>query len=476
MKILKILFMTIIGITLVLSPAYGASKGKAKGKIEKAGGASNGKSNKGRSNARVESAGGKSNTNQPSNARAARPTPKPERRRKLIERTREQADARANRPDKNESRNSAIKRDRGRGAGHRRVKDSLTDDLLKALERARWSHNRHDERGQGNMGKPNMKDPYGHDRDSGREKSERDRPIPVEPEQPLLDLAGIVATDFEVQDYMLAYLKSSLTNYLSLARINDFMTRWVAYYESLVEGYLDKYSEYRVRVNMKDKIDYTMKFSPPEGFKGTKLTVTTTLTSVDDYKYSTWHYTYGPATDTGHWEPHVIKYDAGQVVMEQNQEIVLGEDNSLSFNYDPSSDLAGFNGFNANLSVTVTEPVSGQSYTMSPDKQIYLYRCPYGKVTNAKTDQPIVGAKVTVHFEDGSIVPLDKASNPTATNPQVTDATGRYGVKLQTNRKYYITATAPGYKPYKSEIFTEKWHVLREDIKLTPIDQVASGR
>ncbi len=132
--------------------------------------------------------------------------------------------------------------------------------------------------------------------------------------------------------------------------------------------------------------------------------------------------------------------------------------------------------FYVELNITVTDPTSGQSYTTTYDKSLYLYRCPYGKVTNAKTGRPIVGAKVTVHFEDGSIVPLDKASNPTATNPQITDATGRYGVKLQTNRKYYITAKAPGYKLYKSEIFTEKWHVLREDLSLTPVDLVASSQ
>ena len=315
-------------------------------------------------------------------------------------------------------------------------------------------------------------------KDSGREKGERGRPIRGDQsEKPLLDLAGMVTTEFEVQDNMLTYLKSRLTYYLSLSQTNNYMTRWVEYYESLIDGYLDKYHEYRVRVNREDTIDYTMKFSPPDGVDGTTLQVTTTLMSVNDYKDSTWRYVHDQTSDTGHWEPYSIDYDAGQVVVEQIQEVVLGKDNTISFTYDPPVDLAGSRGFNANLSVTITEPVSGQSYSMSPDKQIYLYRCPYGKVTNAKTHQPIVGANVTVHFADGSIVPLDKASNPTATNPQITDATGRYGVKLQTNRKYYITAKAPGYKEYKSEIFTEKWHVLREDIKLTLLEEkVASSQ
>ena len=101
-----------------------------------------------------------------------------------------------------------------------------------------------------------------------------------------------------------------------------------------------------------------------------------------------------------------------------------------------------------------------------------INRCPYGKVYNSKTGRPIVGVKVTVHNEDGSIVALDKASNPTTSNPQITDATGRYGVKLRTGGKYYITATAEGYEDYQSPVFTEKWHVLREDIALTPKEEM----
>jgi hypothetical protein len=50
-------------------------------------------------------------------------------------------------------------------------------DLVAALSNARWSYNPHDIRGQGNMGKPGMQDPFGFDKDSGREKSERGRPM-----------------------------------------------------------------------------------------------------------------------------------------------------------------------------------------------------------------------------------------------------------------------------------------------------------
>lgn len=114
----------------------------------------------------------------------------------------------------------------------------------------------------------------------------------------------------------------------------------------------------------------------------------------------------------------------------------------------------------------------GATYTMTYDRQILILRCPYGRVYDTNTGKAIVGAKVTVHYEDGSIVSLDKAANSIARNPQTTDATGCYGFKLETNKKYYITATAPGYQDFKSGVFTEKWHVLREDIPLTPLQMM----
>ena len=55
-------------------------------------------------------------------------------------------------------------------AERRKDKKILLDleKALQRLERARWSHNPHDTRGQGNMGRPEMLNPYGHDKDSDR--------------------------------------------------------------------------------------------------------------------------------------------------------------------------------------------------------------------------------------------------------------------------------------------------------------------
>jgi len=46
------------------------------------------------------------------------------------------------------------------------IKD-LNRSLLK-LNNSKWSYNPHDDRGQGNMGKVDMLDPFGHDKDSNR--------------------------------------------------------------------------------------------------------------------------------------------------------------------------------------------------------------------------------------------------------------------------------------------------------------------
>jgi len=61
------------------------------------------------------------------------------------------------------------------------------EQALKKLEHARWAYNPNDDRGQGNMGKVNMLDPYGHDKDSNRKElyGNRGRVIRVtEPEPP----------------------------------------------------------------------------------------------------------------------------------------------------------------------------------------------------------------------------------------------------------------------------------------------------
>ncbi len=134
----------------------------------------------------------------------------------------------------------------------------------------------------------------------------------------------------------------------------------------------------RVRVNQTDEIDYAMTLTPPEGFEGTKLLITTTLTNTNDYdtSYTSYNYVYDPETGTWHAErvSTEIHYDADQVIMEQTQAVVIGDDNTLSFSYDPPSDLVGYTGLDANLTVTVTEPESGQSYTTTYDKALYLYR------------------------------------------------------------------------------------------------------
>lgn len=372
-------------------------------------------------------------------------------------------------------------------AAVRKSEKRVTHDKLRAnlpkgkghskINNAKWFHNPHDERGQGNMGKPRMRDPYGHDKDSGRERSERSRPI-REPE--ILSLEGLVNVDF-----------SSLGEYQSGSLMNAFLGTIEYYKNNWSSSPLSRYMSFEelyqmmhyhffpgadatgLLVNHRDSIDYSMSI---DNWSGGPLLVTTTITSEQDYNSTFRSYDYD--TRTSQSEP--VSYTPGEVIFEQTQEVAFdAENNTLNYTQDLPGDIMGTeqnSAFYVGLNVTVTDPQSGASYTTNYDKQLYLYRCPYGKVYDKGTGQSIVGAKVTVHFEDGSIVPLDKASNPTASNPQVTDATGRYGVKLQSNRKYYISATADGYKEYKSPVFTEKWHVLREDIALTPDDVVLGSK
>jgi membrane protein involved in colicin uptake len=92
---------------------------------------------------------------------------------------------------------------------HAKVQVASLVDSLNKLEHARWSYNPHDTRGQGNMGKVDMRDPFGFDKDSGREGAERGRPIrEAESEEPTLNLAELVT--LEVADPYLAMLQDAI--------------------------------------------------------------------------------------------------------------------------------------------------------------------------------------------------------------------------------------------------------------------------
>ena len=104
---------------------------------------------------------------------------------------------------------------------------------------------------------------------------------------------------------------------------------------------------------------------------------------------------------------------------------------------------------------------------MTLDQQIRLVD-PYGIVYDKTMGTPIAGAVVTIHNADGSIAVLDKAANPNVSNPQTTDATGRYNANLAIGKKYYLSVKVDGYEAYQSPLFSERSHIVREDVALIP--------
>ena len=332
-----------------------------------------------------------------------------------------------------------------------------------------------------------MQDPFGFDRDSDRKElyGNNGRPIREKEEEAVVDVAELTTVNFQIVDGYLAELQTSLDWYL----LYYPQYTWIIdYYQNRIDSYSLPYDKISV-IDTGEHIDYTLVV--PEEFAGETLLVTTTLVSLSDYE--DWFYSYfvdipfgttgGILTSQEELYGTHLQISVGDILVEDTQEITMNEDGTYSVSYDPPVELVGdyygyglTGGYLAELSVTVTNPDTGASYTTTYDRQINLYRCPYGKVANKVTGETIVGAKITVHFEDDSIVSLDKATNKTHTNPQMTDATGRFGFILQSNRKYYLTAKAEGYEEYKSEIFTEQWHVLREDIEMVPkLEQIASN-
>ncbi len=388
-----------------------------------------------------------------------------------------------------------VNRSRGRGAEHRNERALRTNDMLASFERARWSSNPHDDRGQGNRGVVNMRDPFGFDKASGREGAERGRPFagnvddqgstdggtppPEEPpviEPALLNLEEDLAFNWETENEMVASYQSYIDYYngmLESGTLQDSQVWLFNYYISYYQGRVDYYNSLdhqRVYLRGDATIDYSIDLAPPEGFEETTLTITTSL--VVSESFTTYTRTWN--SETGTWDYTPVHYEAGTVIDTVEEQAVISADSATyDFSYDPAGDLLIGNEWNYDggffdVVVEVTDTSTESSYTQTFDRSLYLYRDPYGKVTDSLTGEAIVNAKVTVFDEDGSIVALDKASNSIASNPQTTDATGRYAFNLRANKKYYMMATAPGYEDHKSKLFTEGWHVIREDIELTP--------
>ena len=450
------------------------------------------------------------------------------------EQSKKNADMRASRPNReiqnhNDSPGAAVKEEKlaklTQRQRHERPMETPKEKverfkgILNALEHARWSNNPHDDRGQGNMGKPTMQDPFGFDKDSDRKElyGNNGRPIrtkdgdtapseddgvveedvavaedvPVVADTPvaedvaveeglpteedvavaeagLLD-ASIDFSSIDSMEWLVNWYESTVANYYVNESVQERYTyeEWDAlWYNHFFPGG-DQNTTTGIRLNnigdTSERYNYDISLN---NFEGDSVLVTTQMVLSEDYTSSRYY-----DESTGTWQYKTTEYQAGDVVFEQTGEMgVDSTTGAINVGISATDDMTGYSSSEVyiDMVVTVTDPSTGSTYTQSYDKALYLYRCPYGKIYNSKTSRPIVNAKVTVHFEDGSIVSLDRASNPTAGNPQTTDATGRYGFKLETNRKYFMTASADGYENYKSPIFTEKWHVLREDIALNP--------
>lgn len=419
----------------------------------------------------------------------------------------------------------------GREHTQTRVASLLTS--LNALEHARWNHNPHDTRGQGNMGQPAMQDPFGFDRNSGREGQDRGRPCrgnrdctseeppaveeppvveepplteeppvveeppmaeeppvieeppfvedpPVEApiiEEPTLNLAELVTA--QMSDPYVGFLQDMITwaeNLLAWANANPtyaYSSWYASYASSALSSYQQQLTMYQANppdtyqavLYYGDPVEYSLSFASFEGIDQTNLIVTTQLVSAE---------TVSVTGVTGDWQPFSATYETGQVLMEQTQTLDLSQDSSFSFSLDPSAELLNGGYFNgsesvtADVVVTITDPDTGASYTMTLDNQIRLID-PYGIVYDKATGRPIAGATVTVHHTDGSVVTLDRSANPNVSNPQTTDATGRYSCKLAAG-KYYLTVKASGYREYRSPMFSEQGHIVREDVGMTPIN------
>ena len=114
---------------------------------------------------------------------------------------------------------------------------------------------------------------------------------------------------------------------------------------------------------------------------------------------------------------------------------------------------------------------------------------PYGKITDAVTNNVIDGAKVELYYADTAnntgkgivpktLVPLPAiAGFPPANNanPQNSDLSGLYAFMVFPNTDYYIVATKAGYQDYTSPTIEVKLAIVNWDFKMTPFSSGGGG-
>ena len=241
------------------------------------------------------------------------------------------------------------------------AKKKTAQKSLKFQMGPRWSYNPHDERCQGNMGRVYMLNPYGFDKSSGREGSKRGRRV-----KSVLSLEGITVAEITITDAQLNYLQSNYDYWRTLYELDpdhpyasSFMEMW--------QEPIDKYTGYDhewlvagwyMQGWQPSTLEYTLEFAPQEAFVGTKLEVTMLLKSVNEYDGE-----YG------------LHYDAGEIVLTDTQEIILGHESVLEYSYSPPLHLADKGiGFLAEMSILIVEPHTGISYTVDYDNDLFIYR------------------------------------------------------------------------------------------------------
>ncbi len=294
------------------------------------------------------------------------------------------------------------------------------------------------------------------------------------------NLRKITNLNFRIDDSFVGTYQKNVDYYRFLIESGALTREQTRYYQDRIHAYAriinrQQLKEY-VTVGLvgDNTIGYSLELTTDKNFGHKQFLIETTLIlRVDFVSYEyTWHDT------TNTWYIEGTQYYAGDEIIIQSDDVTLSEEDGVyEFSYDPEVNLiSGTTGGYFDMVTTITDGETQAKVTRTADKSLYIYRDPYGKIEDSVTGQLIVGAEIIVYNADDSIVILDKAANPNAYNPQVTDATGRFAFNLRTNRKYYMVVTAPGYEDYESGVFTEKWHVIREDITLSPInEQMASN-
>ena len=198
-------------------------------------------------------------------------------------------------------------------------------------------------------------------------------------EETLLLDASIDFSSLNDMQWLVDWYERAVSNYYSLdpsyqerVSFEQYQAMWYDHF--FPGGDLDTATGIRLNNVWDETARYNYDLSLNQ-FEGDSLIVTTTMTLTDGYTGQSYYNL--DESINGEYAVH----EAGEIVYESTEEITLDStSDTATVGIVASSDLIdiawGSEEVYVDMTVTVTDPDTGATFTQTYDKSLYLYRCP----------------------------------------------------------------------------------------------------